>query len=75
MPGEAWKEARGMEGAEVATCDYHPAGWPDGTRAIVRRVRVEAEEIRADPRSRRQRTIDPEELKAVRQGRADHAYA
>lgn len=75
VPAEAWARADGMEGAEVAECSYRPSGWPPMTRAIVRRVRVEKEEIRADPRARRRRTIDPEELKAVRAGKADHAYA
>ena len=75
VPPDAWVHADAMEGAEVAECSYLPAGWPPETRAIVRRVRVEAEEIRADPRSRRRRTIDPEELKAVKAGNADHAFA
>ena len=75
MPADAWEPAEDMAGAEVAVCDYLPDGWPEGTRAIVRRVRVDAEEIRVDPRSRRRRTIDPDELKAVKQRRADHAYA
>jgi hypothetical protein len=72
---DAWVEADAMEGAEVAECSYLPAGWPPETRAIVRRVRVGAAEIHADPRSRRRRTIDPEELKAVKAGTADHAFA
>jgi hypothetical protein len=72
---DAWVQADAMAGAEVAECSYRPGGWPSQTRAIVRRVRVEAEEIRADPRSRRRRTIDPEQLKAVKAGAADHAYA
>ncbi len=72
---DAWVRADGMANAEVAECSYRPEGWPSVTRAIVRRVRVEAEEIRADPRSRRRRTIDPEELKAVKAGKADHAFA
>jgi len=75
VPADAWEPAHDMAGAEVAVCDYHPDGWPEGTRAILRRVRVDAEEIRVDPRSRRRRSIDPDELKAVKQRRADHAYA
>ncbi|MDA8186201.1 MAG: transposase [Actinomycetota bacterium] len=75
VPPDAWVRADAMDGAEVAECSYLPAGWPPETRAVVRRVRVEAEEIRADPRSRRRRTIDPEELKAVKAGTADHAFA
>ena len=46
---DAWGPAAGMAGAEVATCDYVPGGWPEGTRSIVRRVRVEPDEVRRDP--------------------------
>ena len=59
---DAWVDAIGMPGAQVAAVDYAPAGWPDGTYTIVRRVRVEAEAISADPRSRRRRTIDKDQL-------------
>ncbi len=72
---EAWADAIGMPGAQVAAVDYAPAGWPDGTYTIVRRVRVEAETISADPRSRRRRTIDPEQLALALAGTATHAYA
>ena len=72
---DAWAPAVGMAGAEVASCDYVPAGWPAGTRTIVRRVRVEPDEMRRDPRSRRRRTIDPTQLALVLGGGADHAYA
>jgi hypothetical protein len=57
---QAWRPAAGMAGAEVAECPYVPGGWPEGTRTIVRRVRVHAEQVRTDPRSRRRRTIDPD---------------
>src|SRR6266852_6100459 len=64
-----------MKGAEVAVCDYRPGGWPEGTYTMVRRVRLAADEIRSDPRSRRRRTIDPDQLCLVLGGEADHAYA
>ena len=70
-----WTPATGMAGAEVAACDYAPAGWPEHTYTIVRRVRVDAEQISADPRSRRRRTIDPDQLALALDGRATHAYA
>ena len=74
--GEAeWADARGMPGAQVAAVDYAPAGWPEGTYTIVRRVRVEAEAISADPRSRRRRTIDPDQLRLALEGAATHAHA
>jgi len=72
---QAWQPASGMAGAEVATCPYLPGGWPEGTRTIVRRVRVNADQVRTDPRSRRRRTIDPQQLALVLGGGADHVYA
>ena len=72
---QAWRPAAGMAGAEVATCPYVPAGWPEGTRTIVRRVRLNAEQVRTDPRSRRRRTIDPQQLALVLGGEAGHVYA
>lgn len=72
---DAWVDAIQMLGAQVAAVDYAPAGWPEGTYTIVRRVRVEAEQISADPRSRRRRTIDPDQLLLALEGTATHAYA
>ncbi len=72
---EEWVEAADMAGAQVAAVDYAPAGWPDGTYTIVRRVRVDAAVISADPRSRRRRTIDPDQLALALDGTATHAYA
>ena len=72
---EAWVEAIGMPGAQVAAVDYAPAGWPEDSYTIVRRVRVDAEAISADPRSRRRRTIDPGQLALALKGTATHAYA
>jgi hypothetical protein len=61
--------------AEVAWCSYVPKGWPEGTRCVVRRVRVERDELRADKRTRRRRTIDPNQLTLLEAGEADVAYA
>ncbi len=72
---QAWQPASGMAGAEVAECPYTPGGWPEGTQTIVRRVRLNADQVRTDPRSRRRRTIDPEQLRLVLDGEADHVYA
>ena len=44
-PESAWAPAKRMAGAQVAEVAYVPAGWPPGTRAIVRRVRVSAERV------------------------------
>lgn len=75
VPAEGWVAATDMAGAEIAEASYCPKDWPGRPRAIVRRVRVDAADIKTDPRSRRLRTIDKEELTAVREGRADHAYS
>ena len=72
---DAWVNAIGMPGAQVAALDYAPAGWPTDTYTIIRRVRVDAEQISADPRSRRRRTIDPDQLALALEGTATHAYA
>jgi hypothetical protein len=72
---DAWADAVGMPGAQVAAVDYAPAGWPADTYTIVRRVRVDAEDISADPRSRRRRTIDKNQLALALEDTATHAYA
>jgi len=72
---DQWVDATGMPGAQVAAVDYAPAGWPDDAYTIVRRVRIDAETISADPRSRRRRTIDPTQLNLALEGTATHAYA
>jgi hypothetical protein len=70
-----WRPALDMPGAQVAASDYVPAGWPEDGYTIVRRVRVEAGDISADPRSRRRRTIEPDQLALALDGVADHAHA
>jgi Transposase DDE domain group 1 len=70
-----WAHTKDMPGAQVAAVDYAPAGWPPDSYTIVRRVRIEAEGISTDPRSRRRRTIDPDQLTLALEGTATHAYA
>jgi len=70
----AWQSARGMA-ADVAECDYRPADWPKDTRCVVRRVRVDHDELKSDPRSRRRRTIDPNQLALLEQSELGFAYA
>src|SRR5664280_2097678 len=53
IPKTEWRKAKGMPGAQVATIDYAPAGWPVGTRMIVRRMKVKAADISTDVRARR----------------------
>lgn len=74
VSADAWRPAVGMAGAQVACCAYRPEGWPAATRAIVRRVAIPARALSADPRSRRWRTVDPQQLAAARAGQLDRVY-
>jgi len=75
IPDSAWVSARNMRGAQVAVIDYLPGGWPADCYTIVRRVRIDATTISADGRSRRRRTMHPDQLAPALNGGADHAYA
>jgi hypothetical protein len=70
-----WIDALDYDEAQVALLDYAPADWPEGTRVIARRVRYDAEQLSADPRSRRSRTVGKDQLALVLDGIADQAYA
>jgi Transposase DDE domain group 1 len=72
---DAWTQAIGMNGAQVAVADYAPAGWPPDTACLVRRVRLPAGDISTDPRARRRRTIPKDQLALALQGLVDHVYA
>ena len=56
---DAWRDAIDMAGAQVAVSRYRPADWPDGTVLLVRRVKLDPDQVSADPRSRRRRTLHP----------------
>jgi hypothetical protein len=71
----AWRTAKRMKGAQVAVCDYAPAGWPPGTRCVVRRVKVRAGDVSTDPRARRRRTIPKDQLALALDGLVTHVYA
>ena len=74
-----WRRTGNALTSRLPSCprclDYAPTGWPEDTYPIVRRVRVDAEAISVDPRSRRRRTIDPGQLALALEGTATHAYA
>lgn len=61
--------------AEVAACDYAPAGWRPGSHTIVRRVKTSLERLSADPQSRRRLTIAKAQLDLALGGAADHVWA
>jgi hypothetical protein len=75
IPVNAWRKAKRMKGAQVAVCDYAPAGWPPGTACVVRRVKVRAADVSTDPRARRRRTIPKDQLALALDGLVEHVYA
>ena len=58
---DAWRDAADMHGAQVAVSPYKPGEWPEGTVLLVRRVKLDPEQVSADPRSRRRRTLHPDQ--------------
>ena len=56
-----WHDAIDMRGAQVAVADYCPDWWPVATRLLIRRVRLDPDQVSADPRSRRRRTLHPDQ--------------
>jgi hypothetical protein len=74
---DAWEDAIGMHGAQVAELPFTPDGWKhEPLRLIVRRVPVSAAEIQASsPRARRRKTIPPEQLQMVLDGEISSTYA
>ena len=58
---EAWRDAIDMDGAQVAVAEYCPDWWPTSTRLLIRRVALDPAQVSADPRSRRRRTLHPDQ--------------
>lgn len=65
-----------MTGAQVAVTGYRPDWWPAATTLLIRRVRLDASQVSADPRSRRRRTLHPGQraLPIAKLGEADTIY-
>ncbi|MDA8330723.1 MAG: IS1380 family transposase [Candidatus Dormibacteraeota bacterium] len=60
---EAWQQALEMPWAEVAETTYAPQGWRhEPLRLLIRRVRLDPQEVSRSPRARRRRTIPAEQL-------------
>jgi hypothetical protein len=72
-----WAEAIEMDGAQVAVADYRPDWWPAKTFLLIRRVRLDITQVSADPRSRRRRTLHPDQraLPIAELAAADAIYA
>jgi hypothetical protein len=56
-----WHDAIEMGNAQVAVAQYCPGWWPADTRLLVRRVALDPGQVSADPRSRRRRTLHPDQ--------------
>ncbi len=75
IPAAGWRPCRQMAGAEVAECPYTPGEWEHGPlRLVVRRVRISAGDISADPRARRRRTIPKDQLTLAAAGDLGFVY-
>src|SRR5581483_3689593 len=74
---DAWHDALEMDNAQVAVAQYCPDWWPDGTCLLIRRVRLDPARVSADPRSRRRRTLHPDQraLPLPELAAADAIYA
>lgn len=72
-----WTDAIGMTGAQVAVADYRPDWWPADAWLLIRRVRLDSSQVSADPRSRRRRTLHPDQraLPLAELENADDIYA
>ena len=56
-----WHDAIDMDRAQVAVAEYCPDWWPADTRLLIRRVLLDPAQVSADPRSRRRRTLHPDQ--------------
>jgi hypothetical protein len=63
VPADRWTDAIDMAGAQVAVADYTPDWWPEATRLLIRRVRLDLDrgQVSGDPRARRRRTLHPQQ--------------
>jgi hypothetical protein len=69
IPESGWAPATEMKGAEVAETTYSPSGWnAEPLRLIVRRVALRAGDVSPHTRSRRRRTLHPEQLALLEAG-------
>lgn len=74
-----WVDALDMDGAQVAVATYSPDWWPAATRLLIRRLALAPERISADPRSRRRRTLHPDQralpIAELAEADAVHGYS
>jgi hypothetical protein len=65
LTDDDWTDAIDMTGAQVAVANYRPDWWPADTYLLIRRVRldIQAGQVSSDLRSRRRRTLHPDQQK------------
>lgn len=61
LAADAWHDAIEMDNAQVAVAGYGPDWWPADTALLIRRVLLDPAQVSADPRSRRRRTLHPDQ--------------
>jgi hypothetical protein len=61
LADDDWHDAIEMDGAQVAVAQYCPEWWPAGTPLLIRRVLLDPAQVSAGPRSRRRRTLHPDQ--------------
>ncbi len=75
IPEQDWVDAIDLPGAQVAEVAHTPRGWThEPLRMIVRRTLYTAAQISADGNARRRKTIHPEQLAMLADGRTDRVY-
>jgi hypothetical protein len=74
-----WTDAIDLPGAQLAVATYCPAWWPTSTRLLIRRVRLDPDQISTDPRARRRRSLHPDQralpLEELAAAEAVYAYS
>jgi len=61
LADDDWHDAIEMDSAQVAVAQYCPDWWPEDTALLIRRVALDPGQVSADPRSRRRRTLHPDQ--------------
>lgn len=70
-----WRPALDMRNAEIAELPFTPGGWEhEPLRLIIRRVRIPADELSQNPRSRRRRTVPKDQMELLAAGRCEYVY-
>ncbi|MCA1698842.1 MAG: IS1380 family transposase, partial [Actinobacteria bacterium] len=76
IPADAWSDADGLDGAQVADIAYTPDGWThEPLRLIVRRTLYTPAQISQHTMARRRKTIHPDQLALLADGQTDSVYA